>query len=757
MHATNPTGKPSPNAGQNDSGPASRFKPVDPLRVIRQYLVLLIVTAVVGAGLGVGTYLTLRTFSPTYTSSMAIEAKPGSVDLEKFSVSDTTGLSQTELAIYINTQANMVMREDLLRRALQRDAVADTQFVQNLKQQQKTADQPWFDLGVEKLLEDGLLTARHEAQTAHLTVAAHMRNKNDARPILDTVVNVYMDEVEQRHMGSSANLRQAILAERDRAREQVQNLQEQQRTFRQRYEVSTLDQAHSEAGIDYQELAKRRAELEAALAQASSSYESMRQRQQQGNLEPTPTELTRLQRRRSVEQRIDRLAQLREQHEVHKQEYGENHPFTKRIERQIEALKAEKKNLIRDLLRDMRASDLAQSQQAVESYKDQLASTREKLEAASTRLTELGTRLNRYRALEDQLEAAKMRREQANEALKQIRIKQGPLGMPMQRASSPSEPELTSPDPIITVGGVALLLLGLVTGLVFLREVIDQRLRAPSDVALIPEAEVLGAVPDTSEDPSGRRRIEGAVERHPTGLLAECFRQVRTAVLSKMDRRGYRTLVLAGAQPGCGTSSVVQNLGSSLGHNGRRVLILDCNFRRPQQHALAGLENDQGLVEVLQGEATLEDAIQPLEGTNVAVLPTGQSQEAHPELLESQAFRTTLSQLESQYDFILLDAPPALLTSECRMLAKLVDALAIVARADREKRGMVNRMLRQIEGQRADILGIILNGVQSSAGGYFRKSYQAFYEYSTNGENGHAGPRRSRGAKKSRTRSPAKH
>jgi capsular exopolysaccharide synthesis family protein len=755
MNMPQPPSNPVPTnpLGQGGTGGSARFKPIDPLRVVRQYIVVLVIAGILGVGLGVGSYVLRRAFWPTWSSQMYIEANPGSMQLENLDVNSVGQIHQDKLAIYINTQAQRIMQEDLLRTALQRDSVANTRFVQRIKREAEDSGQHWLDLGVERL-DESILNASMMRETALLRVSAGTRNPGDAQQLVETVVSVYMDQVERNNRQKGANLREVFLAERDRARNEIDRLQQQQTNFRQQNSLVSLNQAHDEAGIDYQHAAEHRAELESRLAQAQSTYRALKQRQEQGTLDPDPSELTQVERLEPIQLRIERLAQARETLDVQRRQYGENHRFTEQTRRRIDAIEAEKKRLTRELLRKQRAAQLSQARQQVESLKSQLEQTRENLKSASVRLTELGTRLNRYQAMEQQLTAARERRAQANDAIEQLRMKQGPVGLPMEVQGRPSEPQITSPKLVVTVGGVTMLVLGVVTGLVFLRELMDQRMRAPADVSLVSDTEVLGVLPDTSEDPSGRRRLEGVVERHPTGLLAECFRQVRTAVLSKMDRRGYRTLMLAGAQPGCGTSSVTQNLAMSLGHNGRRVLIMDCNFRRPQQHKLAGLDNQAGLVDVLQGEATLSGVVQAIEGSNVSVLPTGQAQHAQPELLESQTFRTTLSQLESEYDCVLLDAPPALLTSECRMLSKLVDALAVVVRAGREKRGMVSRMLRQLEGQRADLLGVVLNGVQSSAGGYFRKSYRAFYDYSTNGAND-SSEGRARASGKGRERTPA--
>ena len=258
---------------------------------------------------------------------------------------------------------------------------------------------------------------------------------------------------------------------------------------------------------------------------------------------------------------------------------------------------------------------------------------------------------------------------------------------------------------------------------------LDQKVRSPQDLKLIPDAQLLGLVPHAKEDPSSGGTAERAVERAPTGLLAESYRQIRTALLSKMDRRGYKTLVITSAQPTSGTSTVVQNLGMSLAANGRSVLIIDANFRRPGQHKLLAVDNHRGLVDILKEQADLTDVIIDHPDVSLSLLPTGKSADAPPELLEGTVFRGTLSQLESQYDLILIDAPPALLTSDSQLLSKHVDAIAVVIKAGTDKRGMLNRVLTQLDGQRADLLGIVLSGVQASVGGYFRKSYEDFYRY----------------------------
>jgi capsular exopolysaccharide synthesis family protein len=261
----------------------------------------------------------------------------------------------------------------------------------------------------------------------------------------------------------------------------------------------------------------------------------------------------------------------------------------------------------------------------------------------------------------------------------------------------------------------------------------DQSIKSPSDIKLLNEAELLGILPHADEDPSGPSSVERVVEKYPTGLLAEAYRQVRTAILGKMDRRGYKTLLIASAQPGAGSSSVAHNLATSLAFNGRKVAIIDTNFRRPAQHQFVNADNDRGLVDVLLYGASLDDMLLTVHDPDLSVLPTGRAGDAPPEVLESARFRSLMAELETRFDIVLIDAPPALLSSECQLLSKHVDAIAVVVRAGNDKRGMIDRMAGQFTGHRADMLGIILNGVQSSVGGYFRASFRDFYRYRENG------------------------
>jgi len=297
------------------------------------------------------------------------------------------------------------------------------------------------------------------------------------------------------------------------------------------------------------------------------------------------------------------------------------------------------------------------------------------------------------------------------------------------------------PAVFITAPGVAFLLTALVGGLIFLKEMLDTRVKSPACTKLLPQTDLLGVIPDASEDPSGRQEIDMVVARDPSGLLAESFRQVRTEVLKRMDGENFKTLMLAACQSDSGASTITSNLAVSMAYNGRRVLVIDANFRRPVQHRHFDLSPAPGLAEYLHDQLDLKQAIQPTGIENLDLLAIGEADDHILERVESNGFTRAMLELKQQYDLILIDTPPMSIVGDSRQIANRVDASVLVVRAIQEKRGLVGRIVNQLKSAPCELLGVVLNGVQSSAGGYYRRNYQAFYEYQQKNAGGNNRPR----------------
>ncbi|MCH8986280.1 MAG: polysaccharide biosynthesis tyrosine autokinase, partial [Acidobacteria bacterium] len=289
--------------------------------------------------------------------------------------------------------------------------------------------------------------------------------------------------------------------------------------------------------------------------------------------------------------------------------------------------------------------------------------------------------------------------------------------------------QVTLPKIYLVVPAISILCLGLVGGLVTLIEVMDQRVKGPSDLASLPHTRVLSTIPHAREDPSSPSVIETAFRDEPRGVLAESIRQTRSAIFERMKAGSYKTLLVASATPGAGATTIVSNLGVAAAHADRRVLVVDANFRRPSLHKVFGLEQGPGLSDVLAGTTSLESAVQATDTAKLAILTCGSEENRLFEHLASDRMGEALKQAAAAYDLVLIDVSPSIVSGDALSLADQCDATMLVVRAFDAKRGLVARLRGELGEQHAEFLGVVINAVCSAAGGYFRRNIQQTHRY----------------------------
>ncbi len=219
-------------------------------------------------------------------------------------------------------------------------------------------------------------------------------------------------------------------------------------------------------------------------------------------------------------------------------------------------------------------------------------------------------------------------------------------------------------------------------------------------------------VPDIGE--VNKRRI--AILR-PESYISEQFRTLRGRIDSLAAQRPIRTVGMTSANPGEGKSTAAINLAvvESLGV-GQRVLLVDCDMRRPTVHRSLGLAPDLGLGEVLLGRASLAQAVVRAEGTDLDALVVRSQPDNPSELLASDRMKTLLDEMIESYDRIILDTPATLGLPDSKIVSELCDGVVVVVRADVTPREEVGAVLDILDRRR--ILGMILNGADISRESY---------------------------------------
>jgi succinoglycan biosynthesis transport protein ExoP len=182
--------------------------------------------------------------------------------------------------------------------------------------------------------------------------------------------------------------------------------------------------------------------------------------------------------------------------------------------------------------------------------------------------------------------------------------------------------------------------------------------------------------------------------------------------------RGFKSLLVTSANAEEGKTVTVANLGVTLAQAGKRTVMVSADLRRPTLHLYFGAQARPGLPEVLTGQISLREALQPVYLTkNLYLLPCREVG-GSSELLGSEAMKRTLFQLQEEVDFLLIDAAPLLGVSDALTLVPMSDALLFVARANATSRASLREARHQLDQVDARVMGALLTAVDPSSHPY---------------------------------------
>ncbi len=218
----------------------------------------------------------------------------------------------------------------------------------------------------------------------------------------------------------------------------------------------------------------------------------------------------------------------------------------------------------------------------------------------------------------------------------------------------------------------------------------------------------------SSDDLSGR--LVTLLE--PEGAASEAYRTLRTSLLYAVVDTPPRVVMVTSPNSSEGKSTVCANLSVVLAQAGKRVLLIDCDFRRPVMHRIFGLRATHGVVDVLVGEHGLQEVCrEPLPGLKVLVAGVAPPDPA--ELLGSRRLSEFLADARREFDYVLLDSSPIGLVSNVAVLATQGDGVLLTLDAQRTRKTDVRRAVRSLRAVRANVLGTVMNNVKGSKGVYY--------------------------------------
>jgi len=339
----------------------------------------------------------------------------------------------------------------------------------------------------------------------------------------------------------------------------------------------------------------------------------------------------------------------------------------------------------------------------------------------------------------------------------------------VDRAMAPSLPVRPRKARNIAIGLLVGLLLG--TTLAFLQDVMDTSIKSTDDVERSIAEPVLGVIPSvrsngfskalfSRQTPAngGGNKVEWAVLKQPTSVLAESYKALRTAVLLSSAPRPPQAVLLTSTHPFEGKTSTAFNLAVGLAQIGKRVLFIDADMRQHAHKRVVSTNGHPGLSSILTGAGPMEQSLLQLPDLPAFwLLPTGPQSPNPSDLLSSQAMHDLLAALRGRFDHIVVDTPPVLMVTDATVLSSMVDGVILVAESRVTSRASLGRAHRILEGAGANILGCVLNKLDLKYDGQYGSYYCDYVRYYRRGRRTQklaatplgASPRHSAGTKES--------
>jgi capsular exopolysaccharide synthesis family protein len=416
-----------------------------------------------------------------------------------------------------------------------------------------------------------------------------------------------------------------------------------------------------------------------------------------------------------------------------------DHPLVTEYRTQIETLKRSLDDLkarIRPRVEQKLRSDLlAKSEVTLHDRKARVAMLRNEeaelrgeFEALQKEATKLGTKSFELEDLKkDIAEKEKFRGKIQDEihAL-EVELQAPPRVQILQEAEVPAQRD--SKKRIMATTGAGVGGFALVCFLIALAEARLKRIVSVDDVA--GKLRVMGQVPAipawASRSPRAAKSKKG---RFWHDMLAESVDAARTLLVHDAEQEDARVIMVSSAMPSEGKTTLSCHIASSLARAGRKVVLVDCDLRRPNVHRVFNLPNEAGFCEVVLGKKELDEVIQTGVPGGPAILSAGHLTPSVPPMLSTDATEQVFRGLKERFEFVIVDSSPVMIVHDTLVMAQHVDAVIIAVRKHVSRQPKVEALIDRLQSLEVPVLGTVTIGLESEAQDYGSGYYQGYSKY----------------------------
>ena len=696
--------------------------------ILRRHVFLIISLTVLGAGLGTGAFFLLSRYAPKFTSFTYIEVlSPGRTDPTSFGTLPANKDIGYQFRV---SKAALIKQEGMLRELIQKDKIRQTNWFRSFKE----AD-------IAKIIKNlkKKLSVSPERNSDFIRIAMTCGNAEEAALIVNEMVRLFLDSQRLTAQAGVGDKLKLLTSQRDTLTDELRRTTDFLGDIR---ETSGMTQLEGQAGDFRHTITQRLARLEiekvlieADIEQLAATLATIEQRQSSDDTVQRTTEedyiIRTLQQRLSIYE--SELA--RQQTKL-----GDKHRVIRETKEAMSKTAEEinKRNVFKS--QQIRASNVANAQDQLVILKARQIKLEEEKNKTEIEQKDLDNTRARYEQLLTRRDEIETQLFSTREQIDKYNMSREDVESSKVRSMGMALPPLLRSFPNIIIFAPGGTFLGFIAGvgLAFLIELLNKMVRTPSDVVKHLGVPLLGMISHKkySKDIKGLNMWH-VVRQAPHSIMSECYRQIRTQLNLSASSEKQKVMLITSSTAAEGRTTVAINLAATFAAEDKRVLLIDANFRRPTSLTIfpRATENedfeeqmDSGLSNYLSGQCQENDIIRPSGAVGLDVIDSGQLPLNPAELLGSSQMEELLQYCRQNYDNIVIDGPP-MLVSDAKSLAALADGTILVCNTDITKIGAAQRIVRELYGINITVFGAVLIGVRMLKGGYFREMFESYQDY----------------------------
>ncbi|MCM1983713.1 GumC family protein [Lyngbya confervoides] len=570
-----------------------------------------------------------------------------------------------------------------------------------------------------------------------------------AADVVNTWMQFYLKNDIEVNRSQTRAARQFISQQIPRAERQLSQAESSLRQFKEKYKVVELS---GEA----QEAVRRLADLRAAMVETTAQLQVAQERSRQlqskfgGLSSDQAIAVGKISESRTIQATLAEAKKIEDQLAIARTTYQPTHPAVIDLENKLAAVNRNLEGRIQETAGNTGSlgqgnfelgstiglelmTELVKADVETLSMQEKLTTLQGEYQNSLLRSNNLPALEQRQSELTRNLEVARQSYNTLLESYQKAQLAENQnLGNArvINEAQVPERPISPRKMMNLLMGGVLGILGG--AGIALLLESRDTRLRSIADVRAIFPYTLLGTVPlFPARKGNVGDRLEGSkglfVRDDPQSVVSETYRMINTNLkFSRSDR--LQVIVVSSSVPGEGKSTTIANLALAMAELGSRVLLMDADMRRPSQHQLWEVPNRSGLSNLLVEANPLQSLPYIAESENLHILCSGSPPPNPTALIDSDKMQRFISNLRSEYDYILIDSPPLTVSSDGVLLSNLADGLILIARPDIANRPATQAVKDIVRPIQQSVLGLVINGVnvRNESDSYYY--YNAYYK-----------------------------